>query len=102
MNRTYLSLYENEERAVEITIRDQDDVDFTPSAVYAEIRDVDGIVVVDEAVCLVVANKAYTLVSDSVTAVPGKYNVIWRIMKTIEGGIIYKYFHKTELIVEEL
>jgi hypothetical protein len=101
MKRTYMSLYQNEERAAEITVRDQDDVDFEPSGAYATIVDSDGVEVVAEAACLVVSNKVYTLVSDTVTAIPGKYEIIWRIMKTA-GEIEYKYFHKTELIVEEL
>jgi hypothetical protein len=101
MQRTYATLYENEERAVEITIRDQDDVDFEPSGVFAEVRDTEGGVVLPEATCMVVANKAYAFISDTVTGIPGKYEVVWRIMKTV-GEVDYKYFHKTELLIEEL
>jgi hypothetical protein len=101
MRRTYMEMYENEERAAEITIRDEDDVDFEPTGVFAQIVDSNDDEIIAETACLVVDNKAYALVSDTVTAVPGKYVIIWRIMKT-SGDFSYKYFHKTDVVVEEL
>ena len=101
MSITYDTLYQDEERAVEITIRNQDDDDFIPSSAYAAIYDDDDGEVKAEQPCMSVDNKIYIMVDSTVTAIPGKYKIIWRIMKIV-GSLTYKFFHKTELTIKEL
>ena len=66
--KTYITFYQGEIRAVEITIRDQDDDDFDPSGAYFSVVDSDGTTVKAEADCLVTENKIYALINTEVTA----------------------------------
>lgn len=98
---TYIDMYENERRAVEISIRDQDDVVWTPSSAYASVIDEDGETVVSEAAAYVDENKVYTIIDSDVTGTPGKYQVVWRILK-VSGSQTYTYYHKTWINVKDL
>ncbi len=100
-NQTYLTFYENEVRAVEISIRDKDDAVWTPSAAYAQVVDESGDVVVAETTAMVSTNTILYLVNTTTTATPGKYFIIWRILQTV-GSSTYTFYHKTTLVVEEL
>lgn len=95
--KTYITFYQGEIRAVEITIRDQDDDDFDPSGAYFSVVDSDGTTVKAEADCLVTENKIYALINTEVTATVDEYEIVWRIVKDS-----YTYYHKTKLNVEEL
>jgi hypothetical protein len=101
VENTYITFYENEIRAVEIIIRDQNDDDFNLSTAYASVVDSDGTTVVSETECLVTDNKAYTLINMDVTSIPGSYEIIWKIVKII-NSTTYHYYHKTKLIVDDL
>ena len=101
MSMTYVDMYENERRAIEISIRDQDDATWDPTAAYASVIDEDGDTVVAEAVAYVTDNLIYTIIDSTVTETPGNYQVIWRITKT-SGVQTYTYYHKTVLTVKEL
>lgn len=98
---TYLTVYENEQRAVELTIRDNDDVAYTPDSATYVIKDSNGTVIVASATCMIDENKIYFMVTDTVTALPGEYDVIWTINK-VSGANTYIFHHKTKLVVEEL
>jgi len=100
-NQTYMTLYENEVRAVEISIRDQDDAVWYPSSAYVKIVDDDGNTVVNEVPVMVFENTILTKVDTNITSVPGKYHLIWKILKT-SGSTTYTFYHKTTLTVEEL
>ena len=100
-NQTYMTLYENEVRAVEISIRDQDDAVWYPSSAYVKIVDDDGNTVVNEVPAMVSENTILTKVDTNITSVPGKYHLIWKILKT-SGSTTYTFYHKTTLTVEEL
>lgn len=97
MAHTYMKLYENEYRSIEILIRDMCEEDFNPDTATAHIEDVDGTTIMEETTCMVIANKIRVIVPTDVTNVKGMYNVIWTIIK---DGNTFK--HKTILNVEEL
>jgi len=94
---TYQALYQNEIRAVELTINDQDGIDFVPSAAYAAIENESGETVVAEQAAMVTGNQVYTVVGTATTANKGKYRILWRILK---NG--YTYMHATDLEILEL
>jgi hypothetical protein len=101
--KTYLTFYQNEQRAVELTIRDQDDVPYVPSNVYASITEaVSGSTVLAEAVCMLTSNVAYMFVPHDVTDTIGRYDIVWRIVKENLGSDTYTFYHKTALMVEEI
>lgn len=102
MSRTYQTFIEGEERALELTVRDQDDAAYTPSLVYATVYNSTGTVIQAETLCDIDVNKVYFTVTDTVTATPGTYEVKWRLMSDIDEVNEYKYYHKTILTVEEL
>ena len=96
MSTTYQSFYVNEDRALEITINDQDGNDFAPSAAWAQVRTDTGTIVIAEQSAMVVGNQIRTIIGTTVTATAGEYKVIWRITY---GG--HTYFHITILEVQE-
>jgi len=103
MSKTYVTMYEDEIRAVELAITDQDDTEYPPTTAYAMVVDNEGAVVVAEAAAMVIDNGIYTLIGTAVTSVPGDYEIIWRILKTIESpSTTYTFYHKTLLTVEAL
>lgn len=97
MAYTYMKLYENEYRTIEILIRDMCEDDFNPDVASAHIEDSTGDIIMEETVCMIVGNKIRVVVPTTVTSVKGKYNIIWTIEK---DSNIFK--HKTILTVEEL
>jgi hypothetical protein len=97
MAETYQSMYQNEIRALELTINDQDGAVFAPSAAYTSVRDSDGTTVVAEQDAQVDNNQIRTIIGTAVTATPGEYDVIWRIITTE-----YTYYHITQLEIQEL
>jgi len=98
--KTYETLYENEVRPISISIRDEDDNIWAPDSATAKVVNSDGIVVVDEAAATVLSNIVTTIITTVVTSIPGTYEVIWKMGKTL--GATYIYYHKTLLSVEEL
>ena len=97
MAHTYMTIYENEYRSIEILIRDMCEEDFNPDTATAHIEDNEGETIVEETTCMVVANKIRVIVPTTVTNVKGLYNIIWTVIK---DGNTFK--HKTILNVEEL
>lgn len=93
---TYQSFYVNEDRALEITIDDQDGNDFSPSAAWAQVKTDKGVQVIAEQPAMVVGNHIRTIIGTTVTATTGEYKVIWRVAY---GG--HTYFHITILEVQE-
>jgi len=94
---TYQSFYQNEVRALELTINDQDGNDFIPSAAYAQVKTDKGVQVVAEQSAQVDSNQVRTIIGTTVTATAGEYKVIWRILYSQ-----YIYYHTTILEVQEL
>ena len=93
---TYQSFYVNEDRALEITINDQDGNDFAPSAAWAQVRTNTGTIVIAEQSAMVAGSSISTLIGTIVTANAGEYKVIWRVAY---GG--HTYYHITILEVQE-
>ena len=98
---TYLTVYENEQRAVELTIRDNDDAAYEPTSAFYSVYDSNGVEVIAESACMITENKIYFLVDDTVTAIPGEYDVKWKLTKSVNAST-YIFYHKTKLTVEEL
>lgn len=101
--RTYQSLYQNEVRAVELTIDDDTGTTWVPSAAYTKIERIDrknyrGLQttteVVAEQAAMSQSNRVYTVVGTMVTSACGDYQLTWRIRK---GR--YTYYHVTDLEV---
>ena len=93
---TYQSFYQNEDRALEIDINDQDGNDFAPSAAWAQVRTDKGVTVIAEQPAMVAGSSIRTLIGPTVTATVGEYKVIWRVAY---GG--HTYYHITILEVQE-
>jgi hypothetical protein len=105
MSRTYQTFLQNEVRALEITVRDQDGNEYSPNAAYTAVLDPAGTTVVptsggDQA-AQVSGNKVSTVIGTATTAQVGTYYVIWRILKDA-GAETYTYYHVTELEVRKL
>lgn len=96
--KTYNELNENEYRAIELAIRDQNDDDFEPTLAYASVLDEDDTVIVAEAAAMISDNTITTLITTVVTANIGTYYIKWRILKTVESTT-YTYYHKTRIEV---
>lgn len=99
--KTYLTIYQNEQRAAELEIRDQNDIEYTPTLVYAKIINSIGTTVLSETQAVVTGNKATILITSTISATIGDYEIVWRITKT-SGETTYTYYHKTQLVIEEL
>lgn len=99
MSRTLQSFLQNEIRALEITVRDQDGNAFTPTGAFTEVQDVNGETVVAEQAASVVNNTVNTIIGIATTAQIGTYYIIWRL---IDSAGPYTYFHVTELEVAKL
>jgi methionine-rich copper-binding protein CopC len=99
--KTYLTIYQNEERAAELEIRDQEDAPYLPTTVYAKIVDSSGTIVMAEQAALLTSNTASILITDEVSATIGDYEIVWRIVKTVDTTT-YTFYHKTQLAIEEL
>ena len=92
--RTEITLYQGENRAVTVTLTDKDGVAFAPTSAKVTIYDAVGTVVVAEQAASVVTNTVSTIVGVSVTATVGKYYARWKI---VQGA--YTYYHRTIIIV---
>ena len=99
MSRTLQSFLQNEIRALEITVRDQDGNAFTPTGAYVEVQDANGEVVVAEQVAQVTSNTVNTIIGIATTAQVGTYYIIWRL---VDSTGPYTYYHVTELEVAKL
>jgi len=99
--KTYLTIYQNEQRAAELEIRDQNDAEYTPSLVYATVVNAAGTVVMAETAALIIGNKAVMLITSTISATIGEYEIIWKILQTA-GETTYTFYHKTQLVIEEL
>lgn len=96
-DRTYQELNIGEIRAVELTIEDNDGIDFSPSAAYVQITDKEDNTIVPRQQAFIQNNRAYTIVGTMTTSAEGRYSLIWELKKT---G--YTYYHCTELEVTQL
>jgi hypothetical protein len=94
MDKTYQALNQNENRAVELKIRDSNGTAFEPTSAFASVRDSDGNIVIEEQEAYVSTNMVYTIIGTMVTSNPGNYDLIWKIVKDS-----YIYYHVTELEV---
>ena len=94
---TYMTLIQNEVRAVSIKVRDQDDTPFIPDAAYSYITDEGGNILVSEAPAFVYENEVSAIIDDTVTSIPGIYYIVWKINK-----YSYIYYHKSIINVETL
>lgn len=99
--KSYITLYQNEVRAVSITIRDEKDLVWIPSTAHFSIINSEGVTVLSEATAMVENNIVYAIFPSSVSATCGSYDIIWKIEKTVAPNT-YIYYHKTNVIVEEL
>ncbi len=95
--RTYQTLFKDEVRAVELTIRDETGTLYTPSAGYSQIFDEDGNQITTQQGTYITTGKIYTIVDTNTTANIGKYKIVWSLL-----NYGYTYYHATELTVVEL
>ena len=94
--RTYQTMYQNEVRALEITINQQDGQEFTPSGAFVTITDAEDNIVLAEQTAQVEDNFVRTVIGTLVTQTIGEYKVLWKIVKEP-----YTYYHVTDLDVVE-
>jgi len=93
---TLQTMYEDEVRAVEITILDQDNAVFEPDTAYVTIYDKDDNVVISETAATVSSNAVSIIINTTTTVSTGNYKLKWRIVKDS-----YTYYHLTNLIILE-
>ena len=93
---TLQTMYEDEVRAVEITILDQDNAIFEPDNVYVTIYDEDDNIVISETAATVSSNAVSIIINTTTTVSTGNYKLKWRIVKDS-----YTYYHLTNLIILE-
>lgn len=99
--KTYLTVYQGEQRAAELEIRDQNDDVYVPTVVYAKIVNSGGVIVMAETAALLINNTASILITSDLSATIGDYEIVWKIVKSA-GQTTYTFYHKTQLIIEEL
>jgi hypothetical protein len=99
--KTYEIFYQNEVRAVTISIRDQDDNIWVPTSASSWVVDSVGNLVVGESTATVLSNSVTCIIGTTVTTTAGLYEIIWKISR-VSGDTTYIYYHKTSLSVEEL
>ena len=103
MSRTLQSFLQNEIRALEITVRDQDGNSYVPDGAYYSVQDINGDYVtsagtpIDELPARVLENTVSTIIGEATTAQVGTYYIIWKLLKDN-----YTYLHVTELEVAKL
>ena len=97
MSKTYQTFYQNEVRALEITVRDQDGNEYPLSDAQVAVTDANGDVVIANQSAQVTSNKVSTIISTTVTAQVGIYHVLWTLRFSD-----YTYKHVTELEVRYL
>jgi len=95
--KTYLTLYKNEKRAVELEIDDSDGQDFILGSSNSSVLDANNNVIVSEQAVYTYSNKAYTIIGTATTGTIGLYKIKWKIVK---GS--YTYYHITNLEVIDL
>lgn len=93
---TSQTIYQNERKYLELTVRSADGFSFSPSAASIQIKDKDE-EITEEYNCLISTNKIYGLVTPLTTVTTGRYKIIWKLES---GNAIY--YHKTILTVIEL
>lgn len=99
MPETYQAMYQNEIRALKITVNDQTGAPFASEAASASVQDSNGNVVIDWATAQVgteVTNEVTFLIGRTVTKNTGNYRIIWRLLQNE-----YIYYHITELEITE-
>lgn len=97
MHETHETFWKNEVKALQITVRDEDDNSkIEPDGAVYVVYNENGTEVVTEQVASVSSNQVSCLIGTAVTATPGNYYVIWTITK---GQ--YTYVHRTAVEVEE-
>lgn len=103
MANTYQSFYQNEKRALQLEIDDNDGTDFIPSAAFVEVQDSSGNPVVAERSAYVSGNTIRIIIGTIVTGTPGKYKVIWKIQgnQNEPGTSTHIYYHITELEIQQ-
>ena len=94
---TYQSFYQNEDRALEISIDDQDGNDFSPSGAWVEVKNKADEIIISEQPAMVAGGSVRTLIGPTVTGTTGEYKVIWRLAY---GG--HTYYHVTILTIQPL
>jgi len=97
MAKSYQTFYQNEVRALELTVRDQDGNELVLLSAEVEVTDVDGNVVRVEQAASVSSNKVSTIINTTITAQVGLYHVRWTLHYST-----YTYKHATELEVRYL
>jgi hypothetical protein len=90
-------MYQNEIRALEITIRDDDGNAYAPENAYFSVYDDEGTAVgnvPENQVAQVTRNTVVALIGTATTAAVGTYYVVWKMIKNN-----YTFYHTTLLEV---
>ena len=94
--KTYQNLYQNENRPVKLTVYDENNIAFTIiDEAYYYVKDEDDTIIVEEQSASVDSNIVTAIIGTAVTAIQGRYEVVWKIIDT--NG--YIYYTKTLLNV---
>jgi hypothetical protein len=96
---THQTLYQNENRAISLTVLDKDKTAFTDmSTVTYTVENSSGTVVVTQLSATISTNTITAIISTVVTATVGDYFIVWKI--TDSNG--YIYYHKTAIEVIDI
>jgi hypothetical protein len=95
--QTYITIYKNEKRAIQLHMNDNDNDNYQCNSAYASVVDSNGNNIRRERPCYTDDESAWDLIETDVTGTAGIYYIIWKILNTNE--VIY---HSTKLEVIEV
>jgi len=93
---THQTLYQNENRAISLTVLDQDKAAFDDiqNATYSVKTD-SGTSVIPDQSAFISDNVVYCIIGTTTTASVGDYQIVWKLIDS--NG--YIYYHKTSIEV---
>jgi len=102
MSLTYATIFQNEIRTLELSIRNEDETRFIPTSASVYVTDLDGEKVEDCTVSIgtsggVNENVITALITKNTSQIPAEYLVYWNIVKNTNT-----FVHRTNLLVLEL
>ena len=92
---TSQAFYQNESRAIQLTLLDQNNTAFTPASATYYTTDGDGTSVKAEMEATVSSNTVTASAGTPITGTPGEYYMVWKIVDP--SG--YIYYHRTRIQV---
>jgi hypothetical protein len=98
--KCYYTVNQGDVRAIQLIIRDREGSPWYPTSATTRVVNSDGITVQVEKSSIINSNSAIMKLTNDVTSIPGKYNILWKLVKVL--GQTYTCYCKVELNVKEI